>query len=473
MIDTYFLDYNEAHKVASQQNRPVPHMLQVCYYAGDKMETDLVNLIHLPFESFVHSLGEGVYRLPRQINLDGLNLSNDVKEDIVLNFKNALEQAKRLRHEFNKNYLIALQNTKLDFSEKLRFYIPANSSTQVMQYVSKNIADELIKRGYEVFFDMSYGMYDPECKRNLLVFNPHAIININYFNSFLFSKDLFYFVWFQDSMPLLTNNQPINLKDRDYIFSYHKIFTDLLLKKGVDKNKIFKYDIIPVDTNQFYLDETIKKEDKIIFVGSYYADVDYIDTHKDIHNDIMEVIENGDTLSSETLIEIFAKKKVDVSDKPTFINRVQQAYVRTACVSWISQNTSKEVEVYGSNWKQSKNDNIIDKFKGKAEKDDLNRIYNSAKYVLSASASAINTQRLGELVHSGAIPVVYDCRDLTHEENTWDDECLYFKTQDELNYILDNNIKPKKYMSKEMLEHFTYDEFMNIIFEQINKKTKK
>jgi hypothetical protein len=42
-------------------------------------------------------------------------------------------------------------------------------------------------------------------------------------------------------------------------------------------------------------------------------------------------------------------------------------------------------------------------------------------------------------------------------------------------YILDNNILPKKYRSKEMLEYFTYDNFANTTLnivqgsEEINK----
>jgi hypothetical protein len=70
---------------------------------------------------------------------------------------------------------------------------------------------------------------------------------------------------------------------------------------------------------------------------------------------------------------------------------------------------------------------------------------------------------------------MYDSRELTDELQTWDDECLYFKTKKELMYILDNNILPKKYRSKEMLEYFTYDNFINTILnivqdnQEINK----
>ena len=39
--DTYFLDSQEALRVASQKNRPNMSVLQACYYAGEKIETIL------------------------------------------------------------------------------------------------------------------------------------------------------------------------------------------------------------------------------------------------------------------------------------------------------------------------------------------------------------------------------------------------------------------------------------------------
>ena len=58
---------------------------------------------------------------------------------------------------------------------------------------------------------------------------------------------------------------------------------------------------------------------------------------------------------------------------------------------------------------------------------------------------------------------MYDSRELTDEVQTWDDECLYFKTKKELMYILDNNILPKKYRSKKMLKYYKYDSFIDKI----------
>ena len=126
-----------------------------------------------------------------------------------------------------------------------------------------------------------------------------------------------------------------------------------------------------------------------------------------------------------------------------------------------------DVEVCGYNWDKHEDEKVISKFKGKVEKQDLNKLYNSAKYGLAASGEVINTQRLGEMIYAGVIPVIYDSRDLTDEEQTWDDEVLYFKTKEDLKYILDNELKPKNFRSKEMLEHFTYDSFLDTILNVI------
>jgi hypothetical protein len=251
------------------------------------------------------------------------------------------------------------------------------------------------------------------------------------------------------------------------------MFTELLIKKDFPKHRIIDQKLIPVNTNLFYLDEKIKREDKVVFVGSYYAKNKYpslID--KFIDKKIINMLEKGIPLSQKKLESIF--NKGPWLDDKAFLNDIQQKYQRNISVSWLC-NSSKKIEIYGYNWEKSDDKNIIKNFKGVADKSDLNAIYNSAKYVVSASGSVINTQRLGEIIHAGAIPVMYDSRELTDELQTWDDECLYFKTKKELMYILDNNILPKKYRSKKMLEYFIYDSFLDTMLnivqdnQEINK----
>lgn len=468
--DTYFLNADEALRVASEQNRfgEGNNVLQICYYDGQKIDSQYKNLIYLPIDNLVDDLAKGTYRIPSKLDFTGLELSTELKAEILNNFYLSIVNAHNYREQYNSYYIETLKSAKLDFNEPLRFYVPANVNTQVMQYVSKNIADVLKSRGYDVLFYLYEGIEDDRCFKIKAEFNPHVTIGINHLSNKNISEDIFNFIWFQDPMPILHNDEEIHLRDRDYIFSYTEMFTEFLLKKGVNKEQILKQELIPVDPSQFFLDKEVDREDKIIFVGSYYDSLAKIDGLKEVDKALWLLLEKGESISRENIINIFMENGRDVSDKEEFINYIQQGYIRNACVTWMCDNKSKKVEVYGNNWEQSENPNIINNFHGNVAKDKLNKLYNSSKYILSASGRAISTQRLGEAVYSGGIPVMYDSRDISTETQTWDDECLYFKTKEELYYILDNNIEPKKYRSQEMLKYFTYDSFFKTIFELID-----
>ena len=473
--DTYFFSSQEALRVAQEQNRSddiLQYKLQVCYYNGEKIDSELVNLVHLPIENLVDGLALGRFRLPEAVDFTGLELSREVLEEIEKNFMISLSQAKLYREELNKVYIEKSRANRLDFSEQKRIYLLTNTRTRVMQYISKDIAHVLKQRGHDVFLDLLYGIEDIGCAKNIFEFNPHITININHLNNKLLNQDVFNLVWFQDYMPVLSNQEIPYLRERDYIFIYHTMFKKPLLEKGVAPDKIFDQKVIPVNTNIFYMDENIVREDKIVFVGTHYGNAytNFIDENIDLA--IKQLVQSGQSLTLKNLETIFTQGLYILPGLDKFVNHLQQRYIRNSCVSWLCE-SGKEVEVYGYDWEKSEDENILQRFKGSVDKQELNQLYNSAKYVLSASASVINTQRLGEIVHSGAIPIIYDSRDITDEEKTWDDECLYFKTKEELFYILDNNIEPKKYRSKEMLEYFTYDKFLDTMFEQIDKAIKE
>jgi hypothetical protein len=153
--DTYFFSAKEALKVAKEQNRSddiLQYNLQVCYYDGEEIQTDLVNLIHSPIDSMIDDLALGTYRIPVEVDYTGMDVSQDVLTDIKENISISLELAKHARGELNKLYIQKLKTAKLDFSEPLRIYIEAHSRTRVMQYHSRDIANSFIDRGYDVFF---------------------------------------------------------------------------------------------------------------------------------------------------------------------------------------------------------------------------------------------------------------------------------------------------------------------------------
>ncbi|MFA6196758.1 MAG: hypothetical protein WC656_08955 [Sulfurimonas sp.] len=469
--DIYFLDSKEALRVASEQNRwggEVGYNLQACYYDGEKIESDLPNLFHLPIDNLLEGLVYGRDRIPSQINFTGLDISYQVQIQILTHFNMTMEQAREYRTQINSQYISQLKSLKLDFSEPLRFYLMANSQTTVMQFISKNIADIFKDMGYEVLFDLYRGTEDVACFKKIYEFKPHVTININHLNNGFLSEDVFNFIWFQDPMDHLMGNSMMHIRERDYIFSYQTIFTQRLLKKGVDEKKIFKQQVFPINPKEFFLNDKVKREDKIIFVGSFYP-ADYGSYIPDyINNEFILLIEKGLSLSKERIRSIYNNYNLTMPEELNFINYVQQSYIRNMSVDWLSHNEKEKVEIYGYKWENSNNEQVMSKYKGKVEREDLNALYNSAKYVLAASGQVINTQRLGEIIYSGAIPVIYDSRDISDEDETWDDECLYFKTKEELDYILNNKIEPKQYRTKKILDYFSYDSFINTILSQID-----
>jgi len=474
--DTYFFSSDEALRVATEQNRSddiLGYALQVCYYNGDVIESDLVNFIHLDVNNLVDELARGRFRIPTHFDFTGLDISIEVAKDIEKNLLGSIENAKALRHEMNRYYLDKIKRPKLDFNEPLRIYLLANSRTRVIQYISKDIADFFENKGFNICYDLLYGIEESVCFKNIFEFNPHITININHLSNVAINDDTFNFVWYQDNMPVLKNNNPIMVRKRDYIFTYVSFMNDSLIKKGVDINKIFDQQIIPVNTQTFYLDKNIKKEKKIIFVGTKYHRPYKKSKFRDaLGDDIELLLADGECLSKENINKILDKHKVPDTRTENTYDIIRQVYVRNKCVEWMSLNDNIDTEIYGYDWDKSENENIIKNFKGKVEKDDLNRLYNSTKYILSASGQVINTQRLGEIIHAGAIPVIFDSRDITDEKETWEEECLYFKTQDELNYILDNELEPKKYRTKRMLEYFTYDKFVDTILSKVHSEIK-
>jgi hypothetical protein len=239
--DSYFLDNNLALKVANQQNRVKttnPHVdgLQICYYSGKKIENAPKNCIFVPLENFVEYFSYTPNRFPQKIYFENSDLVTlEQQQEFQLLFdqaKKTIEQNRlsRINNLFNK-----ISKQQLNFNdEKLRIFIPACRETTVMQYVSKDIATYMQSKNFEVLFYIQ----DELGNCNLLSlleqqynFNPHIIIQINHIDNQYLNKDIFNFVWFQDAMPILTDKKPIILRDRDFIFSYAKIFTKMLIKK--------------------------------------------------------------------------------------------------------------------------------------------------------------------------------------------------------------------------------------------------
>lgn len=475
--DTYFLSYEKALEIAKQQNKLDidGYKIQICYYDGEKKENNLDNLIHLPLDNFIDSLSLMNSRIPTQLNFLGFEFSEDILNEIQKHFIDSIKVVKEIRRQIMITYIDKILNQKLDFKEPLRFFLMGHKNTRVMRYVSQNIHKTLLSMGYESYFHLQKGteFKSIDIIKKIAEFKPHVTININNLNNNYINENCFNFIWFQDPMPILTNEETINLREKDFFFSYQTIFDEQLKNKGIPPEKIQRqyFGYYPKD---FLVEKNIKRENKIVFVGSYYEE-EYIlnsipNKYKDIiFKELKSLLENKEEISKENIISLFHKHNLKTPSDIN-INLFQQSIVRNTCVQWLSEIDYKK-EIYGYGWEKNKK---LQKYsKGPLDKANIKDLYNEAKYVLLASGQVINTERLAEAIICGAIPLCYDSRNITNEPEHWNSEILYFKTKEDLEKILKNNIKPKNTNIEKMKKFFSYEHLVDKITSTIKKELER
>ena len=432
--DIYFLNTKEALRVATEQNiSEESNNLQICYYEGEKIESDLINLIHLPLDTIVSSLENGILRLPTRVSSAGFDISLNEWKAMEGGFLNLLEEAKKLRSKRNQNYFIKSRTNNPNFNDKLRFYISAHSNTRVMQYSSKNIAQTLEHMGYEVYFDLYHGCEDFNCLKNIAEFNPHATININHVQTDFLNENVFSFTWIQDHWATSYLMENPKLRDRDILFHIIEHYGDMLKRKSI---KSF-YQPFCINSKIFKLRDEIKRENKIVFIGSSYKD-----SYDDIENENKEVIckecynlyLNNGYIDSKERAKLQAKYSIKNIDLGHILNYID----RDLALEYIvNMDLSYDIEVYGYGWDQNKK--LDGYFKGPVEYgENLSKIYNSAKYCLVIGGYILQ-QRTFESAASGSIPLVFDSRKGKANLNNKDinKSLLFFKTLDDLKISLE------------------------------------
>ncbi|MEE9339954.1 MAG: glycosyltransferase [Methylococcaceae bacterium] len=463
--DCYFSDSMEALNTAKQNNRvfcnhPIIDGLQVCYYKGELPENNIANLIHLELNDFIDFLTESTFRIPTKIEVN-----KDIKESFnIALIEDAISAVKKNRVHIYDQLAIKARELIPSFTNEqpLRVLIAASRMTTVMQYCSYNVAKEFDARGYDVLFyidenDMC-GYNAVDFIKYYIEFNPHITFSVNHLKNDFQNKDVVNIVWWQDYMPALKTHQRFNIRKNDYLFSISPFLDDLLEQCGVEK--VYRQ-LFVVDPDIFNTFQVEKREDKVVFVGSSYSfRIDENDDEQQkVINCLLDVFKNSGTFSQKIINEIVNDSTLDYD----FIFWGLFHYViRDYSVDWLCRNQALPVQIYGRYW--NKKVNVKKYFQGElAHGIDVAKVYKSAKYALVSHPFEINSQRLAEVAACGCIPIVYDCRDIA-EKPFWEDHCLFFKTQDDLNKILEAKVMPKK-PPETIAEYFTYqqavDNFMS------------
>jgi len=433
--DTYFIDSLEALNTAKQRNRvpclhPTIDGLQLCYYHGDPINTTLNNFIHLNFSDFIEFFCTSRLRMPELLATPS-DLDKEIKLDLTESFLKAIDATHIEQKKIIQKLLEVARTIKPDFSESpLRVFFYTSHYTTVMQYSSKSVAKEFEKLGYKVHFYIDSEIEDfskINFFKQYIAFKPHVVFNINFHEILFMHKDVVYFLWQQDPLPHVKNKVKVNLRERDFVYSAYKDFDPLLKECGIHR---LERQGLCVDSEVFY-DQKLPRKNKIVFVGSSYIDrLNSLDSTKEIVKILSSYFTNGKEITYEFVKQLSEKYDYDFYK---IWHQLFNYVVRDTTVEWICQLKGIEVEIFGYYWNQ--NNIVKDNYKGIiSHGKNLANLYNESKYALVSLPFEVNSQRLAEISACGCIPIVWDCRyhaELPH----WDDNCLFFKTQNELELL--------------------------------------
>ena len=465
VVDTYFLDSNIALKEANKNNKfyinDKVKTTQICYYDGEKIENTPYNCVNVPLKDLVEYFSNTYNRFPSTVNISNSFVQNQADIDMVLQLIGKAQEisAKNIEQKTLQLYEnIKLLKPNFD-DEKLRVFISVCRETTVMRYVGEAIIIAFEKIGCETF--LNYQENDLQaCTRlkkiqSLYEFNPHITININHFENEYLNESIYNFVWFQDEMQILTNNDEIILRKRDFVFYLTNGLKHRLYLKNVDSI----HQPFCIDEEFYKPRHSIEKKKKIVFIGTstkhYLDDYEKDEIYYKILEEVISIFEEEHWLSHD------AKEKLSLKyNKPIeYFKNFMKYLTRDYCIEKLCQiDTNFEIEIYGYGFEN--NPIIKPYYKGIVEYgEDVSKIYNSATYGFCPGGYVL-MQRTIECAFSGTIPLVLDNR-FKNEDADYDkkveDGIEFFNIKD-LEETLNKKV-PKDKNLNFIKEHYSYRNF--------------
>lgn len=485
--DSYFFNVEEAKKESLKNNdvfqdHPSIFGKQICYYNADEKVDGLPeNCIWVSLENFYNFFSTTKYRLPTKVVISENDLDDPAERELLCTqLYTILNIAINSRNNLLETYIQENKKLKLDFKDKkLRVFISTSRYTTVMQYVSRAIYEAFEQNEhYEVKFFIEETLFEPinDMLPTLVEyhnFNPHIVININHFNNEFLNEDVFNFIWFQDSMPIVTNENSIFKRKRDFVYSLLPGIKNKLEEKGIES----KLQEFCINRSIFKIIPSIKKEKKIVFIGSSYRD--NMNSYLNVIGDLKEEIEDnkkdliiGECLEHykqngifENIFQHALSSKYNISIEYIH-NYILPLVIRDyTLLELVKMSIDYEIEVYGLGW--DKYESLKPYYKGVLEYgEEICRIYNSATYALVAHSNYIVQQRTLESAASNCIPIAYDSR-LSNPSETFlfENNLLLFQNLKDLERILKK--EPIKINLEPIVEYYSYDNFIKKITTQI------
>lgn len=452
--DSYFDSFEKALEVAKKQNiiRPYSH-LQTCYYDGkEEVKTEYKNLIYLPYEDLIERLFTLNTRIPTKV------FSSKRKE-----IQKKLDEFQKEKENRFHKLTTLIQNIKLDFNQPVRVLIASTYGSLVVTDIYQILRETFEKNGYKVFFDINDNitlMDDFRIAAAVYKYKPHLVVSINRIKNHLLCEDMFAFTWFQDETRCLYDDSVFLCRERDYFFYLEDGIKKALRNKGIPSEKLF-YQTLSLNNKYFYVKKQVKRENKIVFIGSNYFELNnsVFKEYKDKKNIIDELMAgfNNNTMTRD-MLEDFAikyKEKDEIRSLEHLSVFIYGAIVRLETVKWICLQSKIPVEVYGSGWENV--EEVKPFYKGVLKYgSDIADAYNKAKYCLVANPQVYYQQRTFESSACGCIPIIYDSKTMTEEFHHRDNVLLFHDKESLYNCI---GKEPAESPLK-IVENSSYDEFI-------------
>ncbi|MBF0381748.1 MAG: hypothetical protein HQL69_12060, partial [Magnetococcales bacterium] len=468
ICDLFFVNSNLALETALKNNileqTVYIKATQICYYSGKEIINHPENLVRVPVDNFIDFFHTTMLRLPKAVEFDPASQEETLT---ALSIAKLFDDINVSRNDLGIQYFYANLERKPVYNpdEPLRFYLYASRRTVVMQYCSRNIVKALENNGCDVTLLIEDS--DLEDVTTLQVLksqyecNPHAVVSINHVNNKWLHPDVYNITWWQDFMPELENKKT-TWRKRDIVLTADPALTPYLEKSGA---KNVQRQEFCVDTTIFKNITPLAQRRKAIFIGiSYKQRLTNKPGEAEALDMLQDTMDKGEPFTMDFLKHVAKKSGLElryIFDLGPLLTYV----VRDTAVKWLCELAPKlelEVEIYGRGWDEYPT--IKPYFKGEVEHGPkVAALYNQAKYALSSSPYVVDSQRLSEIAACGVIPIMYDARPFAQKPH-WDDECLWFNSQDEFN---DCFTKSPKNSPAIIAETNSYDTFAKRIISWI------
>ena len=436
--DLFFVNTKLAQKIAGKNNHIKQTVYvsarQICYCSGKPLDNPPDNLIVVPAHELVTFFRNTRFRMPFAVEFDPSD-PEETKAGLML--ASLLDSVAHYRWVMVNQFVKINKNLKPEFKpgEPLRVFLFASRKTVVMQYSSRNIAESLSRKGCSVKLLIeeddreSVNLYQILQEHNN--FNPHVVVNINYRNNTWLHQDVYNIIWWQDIMQELLDGKPVHWRDRDIVMTADPVLIPNLEKCGA--KEVLRQSFC-VNSQIFQNLTPWQERKKAIFIGASYTHLLTSDASEvEAVQAVLDVVRRGELLTMDFLRHIAVRTGLPLHHVydmgPVFTHAVRETSVEWLCQ--LAPQLDLEVEVYGRTWEL--NPIVSPYFKGEVSHGpDVAKLYNEARYALSASPYIIDSQRLSEISACGAIPVMYDARPFALKPH-WDDECLWFHSQEMFN----------------------------------------